>query len=319
MVPGLALASAPALAALLAGGGAFGPADPFLRSLHLGSIREFQGLGAHLGGVGPLGIVQSVSLLPLAVAGGVLLWWRRDGAGVPAGAVRLCVAGVPAAGLLALSLWQVRWLPTASALLLGVLMTLSAPGAPGRARTGWRRALPGALLAAALLPFPVASALFPWRLGYPSAAEAPQVVARDLAHRLRERAGPSGEVVVAAPPTTTTWLVWFGGFRGLGTLYWENAEGLEITAALASAEGEAEARALLDRQGVTHLVVPSWEPFPGPARPATDGAASALGAGFLGRALGPGPLPDWLLPVPYETPSGPSFGPYRITVLEVGR
>jgi hypothetical protein len=291
--PALLLAAAPALALLATGGSAFLLADPFLRTLHAGGIREFQGLAGHLAGASAPRALLSVSALPAAAA--LLLWMAWPSPATrrcPSDAARLAVAGAPAFLLLALALWQVRWLPTASAALLVVVLTSLALGACGASGRGAgvpgstaRRALVGGALVLVIAPFPLATALFPWRAGYPAFEEAPQVVARDAAYRIRGQAG-GGDVVVAAPPLTTTWLIWFGGFRGLGTLYWENEEGLRAWEAVVAEPTGAGLRERLARLGVTHVLVPTWEPL----APATSPR------GFLARALAGEERPSWLVP-----------------------
>ncbi len=311
---GLFLAAAPAMVVLATRGSSFLLADPSLRSLHLGGIREFQGLASHLAGVSPPQALLSVSALPVAAV--LLLWmaWRAMGSQVrPADTARLVVAATPAAVLTGLALWQVRWLPTASALLLALAVTslaLGASGAPGwtggGVAGGPRRGVATALLVLVLAPFPLATAVFPWRAGYPVGQEAPQIVARDAAHRLRAEVG-EGPVVVAAPPTTTTWMIWFGGFRGLGTLYWENREGLRAWEAIASAPTEAETRGLLASRGVTHVLVPSWEPIGFAGSP----------PGFLAGAVAGGGHPAWLVPLPFPDADAPAFRGLTVRVFRV--
>jgi hypothetical protein len=273
------------------------------------------GVAAHLAGL----LVDGAALA-------TLLAWSSRAAPPLRGdaAARVLLAAAPASLLLALALWQVRWLPAACAALAALLVTVTALRIPG-AGAAWRssRAAGAAFLLLALVPFPAATALFPWRLGYPATDQAPQVVARDLAHRLRAGAGDR-PLVVAAPPLTTTWLIWFGGFQGLGTLYWENARGLQAMAALLSAPDEDSARQALHRHRVTHLLVPSWEPFV-VARPTPSAAMAGergpvpgvRAAGFLADALASGSAPEWLVPFPYEVPASPALGTLAIRLFEV--
>jgi len=274
-------------------------------------------VAAHLAGL----------VLDVAAVALLFLWpLRRALLLQPADLARIALAAVPATALLVLTFWQVRWLAMASAALLALLVTAAAMGRAGsHAGERLRRVVPAGLVLLVLAPFPLMTALFPWRLGYPGTDEAPQVVARDVAHRLRSRVG-QGEVVLAGPPVTTTWMIYFGGFRGLGTLYWENAEGLRATAALASAPDEAGAREEMERHGVTHLLVPSWEAFPsatGPVLPTAGTAGESLGAppgparSFLARTFASGSLPSWLVPIPYELPDTPALRNTTVRLYEV--
>ena len=53
-------------------------------------------------------------------------------------------------------------------------------------------------------------------------------------------------------------MVWFGGFQGVGSLYWENLDGLRAANAIYSAPDPDSARALPARRGVTHLAFVAW-------------------------------------------------------------
>jgi hypothetical protein len=199
-----------------------------------------------------------------------------------------------------------------------------------RGWTGFRAGVAGIALGIVILPFPALS-LEKWIRGrgsYPiSPVDLTQVVARDLAHKLRGRLGAE-RGVVASGPATTTLLIWFGGFRGIGTLYWENHGGLEAAADLfASPVGDSagtddayeSARAL----GVTHIVLFSWSPF------ATEYALLANGLprethvddptlrNALGPALLQGAIPPWLQPLSYPIPPFAGFDNPWALVLEV--
>jgi hypothetical protein len=243
----------------------------------------------------------------------------------------LAVTAAPAVVALSLAFLQVRWLGTAAAALLVLLLITGALHAgPLRRRSGRRpdamhhgrappdsaptgaarprracTALAAAFVVLVLAPFPVLTALVPWRSGYAAAAEAPQVVLREVAYLLRAHHG-TGDIIVAAPPTATTWLVFFGGFRGVGTLYWENADGLRATTRIFAAPSAEEAGRVIYQRGVTHLVIPSWE---------TDVA----GYGFLHALAAAAALPDWLTPVPFTMPDIPALHGAGIRVYEVAR
>lgn len=224
----------------------------------------------------------------------LLAWPARARVRVPQPQERalLLTAAVPATALLALTMWQVRWLGTAAVALL-VLCFAAAIVLRNSPRP--HRVFATALLAFMLVPFPAATVLFPWRLGYPAASEAPQLVARDIAHLIRAGLGSSPGVIATAP-TTTTWLIYFGGFQGIGTLYWENADGLRAAAAIFAAPTAEEARSLIDRHGVTHVVLPAWEPVPFDSGPAAAGYLTNLPATHV---------PEWLAPMPYKAPLDP--------------
>lgn len=87
-----------------------------------------------------------------------------------------------------------------------------------------------------------------------------EILTRDVSQRLRQRLGKEPGVVVSGP-TTTTWMTYWGGFYGLGTLYWENLEGLKADRDIYAAQTSAQALKLIQARGVTHIAIYSWDPF----------------------------------------------------------
>jgi hypothetical protein len=142
---------------------------------------------------------------------------------------------------------------------------------------------------------------------------------RDVAHWLRQRAG--GEpVVVASAPDSTSKLVFQGNLAGLGTLYWENAEGLKNAAALFEAHSADAAHALVQRLGVTHIVFFSWDAF--------EFAMVKLARGlppqspipsdsFMASLLAAAVPPPWLRPVPFDLPGHPALEGQQVRIWEV--
>lgn len=138
------------------------------------------------------------------------------------------------------------------------------------------------------------------------------LIERDLAAYLAQRAGPKTPVALA-PPGQTHPLYYYAGVRGLGTLAWENQDGLVAAVRILSAWTPEEAKELINGRGVTHLVLPSWDAY-------LDQFAR-MGMGqlentFLER-LRYWRLPPWLRPVPYRMPVIPGFEGRTILVLEV--
>ena len=162
-----------------------------------------------------------------------------------------------------LSLREMRWMEIGYAFwiaaLIGVILALRLHDAY---RWTWARRL-GLFLASVLLPSPVLTLMdwARWHLDVPmSDVEVMELVTRDAAQRLRAQIGSDTGVVVSGP-TTTTWMTYWGGFKGLGTLYWENLGGLKADMAIYSARTEKEALDLIKKYGVTHIAIFSWDPF----------------------------------------------------------
>jgi tetratricopeptide (TPR) repeat protein len=121
----------------------------------------------------------------------------------------------------------------------------------------------GIFIAAVLLPNPLITIndWIRWHGVVPmSDVELMEIVTRDAAQRLRARLGDQTGVVVSGP-TTTTWMTYWGGIKGLGTLYWENLAGLKADMAVYSAPTADEALAQIKKYGVTHIAIFSWDPF----------------------------------------------------------
>lgn len=299
--------------------------DPFLWMLHDDYIMEFQSLLQQPDWWNPWQLLQGgTSVLPLLLLGSIALtrWSART---LPAAARGLLtLTAVPAALLLVLSLFQVRWLGIGCALWLAFLVTAASVARQHAAElqlTRARRIAVVALLCIVLVPFPVFTALFPWRQGYPAPHDLYQVVARDVAHTLRNRTGDR-PVTVLSSPTGTTWLMYFGGFHGIGTLYWENLEGLKAAAALYAAPTDDAARALLAQRGVTHVVLFSWDTFaPEYSRLARgqrrrDGNGPDPAPAFAARLLA-GAVPSWLARIDYDVPGVSVLAGARVHIFEV--
>ena len=172
-----------------------------------------------------------------------------------------------------------------------------------------------------VLPFPIFTAN-QWAVtnfnkwSGPQELDLTQVVTRDMAQRLRARLGKVPGRILSGP-TTSTWMMYFGGFQGLGTLYWENTAGLKTAAAIYSAKTDDEALRLIKENHITHIAIFSWDAFieeyarlnAGLRRPTTEAEGKAqaeqLKDSFLVRLVGDHHVPSWLRVVPYRMPDHP--------------
>lgn len=57
-------------------------------------------------------------------------------------------------------------------------------------------------------------------------------------------------------PDVGPWMAHFGGFRVVGSFYWENLDGLRDTCAFFTAEDDETARRIVEARGVTHVLIP---------------------------------------------------------------
>jgi hypothetical protein len=92
----------------------------------------------------------------------------------------------------------------------------------------------------------------------------------------------------------------------LGTLYWENVEGLKKAARIFAAPNAAEALRLIRKAGATHIVVASWDDF------GMDYVKLLKDSGeipeipaepFVKSLLDGAEPPDWIRPLYYPIPA----------------
>jgi hypothetical protein len=255
--------------------------------------------------------VQATLIPFLLVVPAVLqLLFKRMGSGHR---VSVAIALGPVLAAAALGIRQISWWNGVDAALITLLAALAAPltSAPV---PRWVACLSATIAAAVLLPG--AFQLWPsWEArsnGGLSQTEVVGLVERDLAYTLAKRVG-SGEAVVLAPPELTSALYYYGGLRGLATFGWEDRDGFQAAVRISSATTPEEARELLGSQGVTHILIPTWDPF-------MDAFAQIGGgqvAGTFLERLHQWNLPRWLTPVPYLVPAIEGFEGQSVVILEV--
>ena len=226
----------------------------FLLNLHTDYILEFRTFLTQMGLLSPMQIAGGISFIPITALPMLLLLFapdlQRQWKAV------LGIALLPALVLLALALVQIRWLGISCAIWCAGLTVAAAvttlPGSAFRWRAGFRQPIALVLLLLILVPFPVFT-IYQWvetdlnKLSPPSELDLTQIVTRDASERIRARLG-SEQGVILSGPTTTTWMLYFGGFKGVGSLYWENIAGLRGAADIYSARPLWEdAKKLIDQ------------------------------------------------------------------------
>jgi hypothetical protein len=225
----------------------------------------------------------------------------------------LAVSLGPVLVALGLACWRLSlWNGLDSALLVLTVATAAALG--GAPRAGLLAVALAVLAAIVLLPGAVqlwpSLALNP--KGELTKGEVVGLIERDLAYDLAKHVGPQGAVILA-PPDATTALYYYGGIKGLGTFGWENADGLAVAIRIASASTPEEAQDLISQRGVTHIIIPQWDPYMDVYAQVGSGQTSGT---FMGR-LSHWNLPPWLRPVPYLIPTVAGFEGQSVTVLKV--
>lgn len=251
---------------LMAGSGYYLPFDPFMQRLHE-NIAEFLPLLVRMKFTG-LSWQVAFGLFPIfLITAWVLLAFPRVGRGTRA---VLFFLSVPIVLITALQFYQVRW-----GMLAGPLyIALAAIVVPQSWRLIPRKAIPRAVAAVVLAGMayffvnPSFQNVFKgtWSQ-YRSPKEltvnfgqAIALLHRQMAFAIKQDAGDES-VVILSSPNSSCLLSGLGGFRTVGTLYWENRDGLLAAATALNAQSADEANQQIAKLGVTHVALVGWENF----------------------------------------------------------
>jgi tetratricopeptide (TPR) repeat protein len=301
----LPVALAPAVAVIIWQSRVFLPVDPFMAGLHK-TIVEFLPQLFRLGQDGLLPHLHTLVIAPIIYLLGLAGWWVR---GVDRWALGFALS--MALPLHALGFYQSRWAMSAAPgqVLILVVVFAALPKIPGLMRGRWR--LPAASAAIAVIVFGPAVYLRA-RDAYTyatvegiTAGDARQLLYREVAQVIRE-SQPQGDVVLFGSPNTSVNVAFFGDFKSLGTLYWENLDGLKAAAEISAARTEEEAARLIKARGVTHLAFfRDGNYILEYAILLNDGSTVEEAQQTFGyRLLGARVVPVWLEALPYAAPTG---------------
>ena len=230
--------------------------------------------------------------------------------------IALAVALGPVLVALGFACWQLGWWNQLDGALLGLIVAaLARPAAGGSRFTRWLGAgtavfivIPGLIQLWPAKPADARMAL--------TASEAQELIERHLACWLAKRTEEPGTVVYA-PPSETTTLCYYGGFRGIGTFVPENRSGFGAALKIAAANTIEDAQAMLQEREVRYVVIPSWDPFFDDfAQRYLDPRFSNVKSVLVG-ALRRWSLPLWLRPLPYPMPAIRGFEGQSVLVFEV--
>jgi hypothetical protein len=301
MAAALALVAAPLAVIVVGRAGVFLPLDPTVARLH-GYIDEFASFFAMVRrqGMAFVGryVLSWLLLLPVLLV-------LRDGKHRP----RLVFVSIIALALTALGVWQIRWwLPASGPELCLLVVALANVGETWSTRVRW---IVVAIIGAVFVEQSVARTLVTRKNVSDAAvtdADAMQPLFRDVAVALRH-SQPVGPITLLSSPDASAAVSYFGGFRSIGTFYWENRDGLAAAAGMLSAQSDEEALARLRARGVTHIALFSAGNFLQAYLSAADrDAASAdLRRTFGSRVLFQNHVPSWLRAIPFlQRPGSPS-------------
>jgi hypothetical protein len=306
-----AIAAVPVAIAKAHGRGFLLPDPESLRLTKLPGGAVAQSFGAWISRDG-LTLPVLATLLPLLlIVSAVWLLIRR-----PAGGglrVSVALASGPVLVALGFACRQLVWWNSVDGLLLVLLV--AAMGTFPRVTNQYKGRLAWAFIVSLLLAPGV------WQIAPRIKSEAkngltePEVfglVERDLGGWLELHADMGGAVILA-PSNETTALCYYGGLRGIGTLSWENKEGVEAAMRIMSVATAQEAKELIGRRGITHIILLSWDSsFDEYARAVTGNIE-----GTFRDQLHFQKLPPWLRPVAYQLPMIAGFEGQSATIYEV--
>ncbi len=286
---------------VLGGAKVFVVLDPFMSSLHNDYIQEFLPLWKTMRGINGWGLTQFIltQTIPIVAAYGTLSYLRREAP------VTLWFNTYVVTFLIALAWYQSRWLLNATGCEICLVFVILATwlrdfGPRGR----WVGV--AATIAAFYLPIMVtrySGAAADIQARRVSPKDAGLMLARDIARTLRE-SQPAGDITLLSSPNSSTAIGYYGRFKTLGTLYWENAAGLKAAASVLAAKSETEAANLVRKFGITHIAVVSDENFVAEYFRLLNPKATQedLKGSFGYKILADRTIPQWLEAIPYKVP-----------------
>jgi len=255
--PLLAVGAVPAVI-IIGGPKVFSVLDPFMSHLHNDYIQEFLPIWRTFRGFSTMAIIQTagVGSLPLIAAIATLSYHRRQSS------ILLCYMTLAAFAFIALAVWQSRWLLNATGPQIALAIVVLAAWTV-HLRAVWRWSIIVAAIAAFMIPgialrYVGATTQLSGKQVSPGDANA--TLNRDIAAILRA-SQPQGEIVLLASPNASTGIAYYGRFKTLGTLYWENTAGLKAAASILGAQTEQEAATLIQKHKVTHIALVAQENF----------------------------------------------------------
>jgi hypothetical protein len=219
-----------------------------------------------------------------------------------------------AAAFLLLGFWEVRWWFVGSATQIALLLVMVASA---RRRWTW------VLLVVVLVFLPassqrIAAVRSSIRHGVVDERDILQPLYRDLAAAIRATQ-PAGDVTLLASPNASMGIGYYGNFKTIGTLFWENAPGLKAAAAIFSARTNEEAATLVKARGITHIAMvsstsflPEYFRLLHPTLPIDDGKET-FGYRLVTKT---GSVP-WLQPIAYRQPPDLAIAKTEVLLFKV--
>ncbi len=287
--------------ALIGGSRVFAILDPFMSHLHSDYIQEFLPIWRTFRSFSDSAFFQTAGLgsVPIIAAIATLTFQRRESP------IVLLYTTIAASSLLLMAIWQSRWLLNATgAQLCLAIVVLATWMVNCRPITRWIAVLIviGALMAPSVVQR-YRGMVTAVKNKQVSPSDANMALNRDLAAVLRA-SQPQGDITLLTSPNSSTGIGYFGRFKSLGTLYWENTEGLKSAARIFSAQSEEEAAKLIKAHKITHIALISQENFIEQyfrllyPKAKDDEIRRCFGLRILADKV----VPQWLEMIPYQVP-----------------
>lgn len=298
--PAVCVCLAP-LAIVIGGSKVFSILDPFMSRLHSDYIQEFLPIWRTVQNFDTKTAFQIlvVDSAPLIAGIATLTYLARSSP------IVLTFATVSALLFSVLAWWQSRWMLNASGVQVCVALVVLTCWI--RTWVPWSRwVLVGAALGALYVPTAFMrnyNAAREQKTKVVAQRDAHYALSRDIAAKIRA-SQPQGEIVMLSSPNSSTGIGYYGRFKTLGTLYWENGAGLQAAASIFAAPSEKEAAALIRAHKVTHIAIVSEENFIQQYFQLLHpkGTVEQLKQCFGVRLFYDKVVPQWLQMIPYKVP-----------------
>jgi tetratricopeptide (TPR) repeat protein len=312
VLPLLAVSATP-IAIIVGGSAVFVVRDPFVGELRH-TVSEGMSFRAAAQIYGEAYTARYlINFVAIAAAVMALIITRRD---------RVCLGfvGLVTFAFVILSCWEIRWwLATSAPVLCLLVAMLAAVTANRRPWTSWLIVLgvmavvlpAGAIDGARVLGRNVAAKRV-------DALDVLEPIYRDIAATVRASQA-SGDIVLLSSPDGSTGIGYYGRFKTIGTLYWENTEGLKAAAAIYCAERDEDAREMMRARGITHVAMISkanyLEHYFRLLRP--EARPQDIEKTFGHRLLIQNAVPLWLRAIPYRVPGNLAVPDVSVLLLQV--
>ena len=300
----------------------FWVSDRFLLHLHQWHINEFQPFFDVLDTENPLLAIFHSFIWPIFVIAAIPIGWKFHIIEKKTLLALMPAFCVTTSGF-ALAMYQIRWIgPDLAqwAALVTVfcgLFALKWDCLVGRVR--WLVLLPALVLF--MNPF---FSIIKWAYGESGLAGlpkemAPNIILRDVVQRILMMDASKKPRILCAP-TSSTQVAFYSGAEVLGTLYWENKDGLKAAAKIFASTTEDETKQLLIQKGITHILIFSWDEFIVEYAKLLSDASSKSTADndlFIKKLISEETPPQWLKPLYYPIPESFELQDQKVYLYQI--